>query len=142
MTETLLNRLSGLAFFAFGVALLLWLIPANTETVDYGWIRPDTVPKACAWAFVALGLVQAALPRGRVEVDVREALWVAGIAALSALAVWGMGRFGFLATGPVFAAVLVVLIREKRWYWAAAAIFGAPAITWLVVGVLLNRPLP
>ena len=53
----------------FGLALLLWLIPAHTETVDYGWIRPDTLPRACAWGLLMLGLVQAAVPRGAVALD-------------------------------------------------------------------------
>lgn len=142
MHDRTLNRLSGLAFSVFGLLLLVWLIPAHTETVDYGWMKPDTLPKACAWALLALGAVQVAVPSGDVSVNGQEVLWVAVLAALSGVAVWAMGRVGFLVTGPIFAAVLVALIRERRWPWIAAAVLGAPAITWLVVSVLLNRPLP
>ena len=142
MTTQTTNRLSGAAFALFGLALLLWLIPAHTETVDYGWMKPDTLPRACAWGLLALGLIQTTLPRGEVSLDPGELLWVAGLAVLSGLAIWGMGRVGFLIAGPAFAAILVALIRERRWYWIAAAVAGAPALTWLVVSVLLNRPLP
>lgn len=140
--DVTLNRLSGLFFFAFGLTLLIWLIPEHTETVDYGWMRPDTLPKACAWGLLGLGLIQTALPSGTIGPDGGEALWVAVLAALSALAVWAMGKVGFLIVAPVFAVLLVALIREKRWPWIAAAVAGAPALTWLVVSVLLNRPLP
>ena len=142
MTPSFLNRLSGLAFAWFGAALLIWLIPAHTETVSYGFMRPDTLPKICAWALVALGLVQAALAGGGVAVDLYETGIVAVTALLSAAAVWGMGRVGFLFTGPAFAAVLVALIGERRPVWALAAVAGAPSITWLVVVWLLGRPLP
>lgn len=134
--------MSGLAVSVFGLALLLWLIPEHTETVDYGWMRPDTLPKACAWGLLALGLVQTAVPRGGVALDGGEVLWVAVLVVLSGIAIWAMGRVGFLVVAPVFAAVLVALIRERRWPWILAAVAGAPALTWLVVSVLLNRPLP
>jgi len=126
----------------FGLALLLWLIPAHTETVDYGWIRPDTLPRACAWGLLMLGLVQAAVPRGAVALDRSEVIWVAALVVVSGIAIWAMGRVGFLVVAPVFATVLVALIRERRWPWVLAAVAGAPALTWLVVSVLLNRPLP
>jgi putative tricarboxylic transport membrane protein len=138
----LANRLSGLAVSLFGLALLLWLIPAHTETVDYGWMRPDTLPRACAWGLLTLGLVQAAVPRGGVALDRGEVLWVAALVVVSGVAIWAMGRVGFLVVAPLFAALLVALIRERRWPWILAAVAGAPALTWLVVSVLLNRPLP
>lgn len=134
--------MAGLAVALFGVALLLWLIPAHTETVDYGWMRPDTLPRACAWGLLVLGLVQAGVPRGAVALDSGEVALVAVLVALSGVAIWAMGRVGFLMVAPVFAALLVALIRERRWPWIAAAVAGAPALTWMVVSVLLNRPLP
>ncbi len=63
-------------------------------------------------------------------------------AALSAGALWAMGRYGFLAVAPILAACLVAMIGGRRWPWIAASVLGAPAIIWLVVPVLLGRPLP
>ena len=124
MRDVTLNRLSGLFVFGFGLVLLMWLIPEHTETVDYGWMRPDTLPKACAWGLLGLGLIQTALPSGAVDPDGGEALWVAVLTALSAIAVWAMGKVGFLIVSPVFAALLVALIRERRWPWIVATVFG------------------
>jgi putative tricarboxylic transport membrane protein len=142
MDQRIITRLSGLAVAGFGAALLLWIIPAHTETVSYGWLRPDTLPKICAWALAGLGLVQALIPRGGVSLDRHELTIVALVAALSALTIWGIGRFGFLITGPIFAAVLVWLIGERRPVWIVTALLGAPALTWVVVELLLGRPLP
>lgn len=126
----------------FGLALLFWLIPAHTETVDYGWMKPDTLPRACAWGLLGFGLIQALWPRGSVDIDRHEVVLVAVLAVLSGGAIWAMGQVGFLFVAPVFAAILVALIREQRWPWIVAAVAGAPALTWLVVSVLLSRPLP
>jgi len=142
MDQRTINRLSGLAFAGFGAALLLWIIPAHTETASYGWLKPDTLPKICAWGLAGLGLLQALMPRGEVSLDGYEFAMVAVVAALSAVTIWGIGQFGFLVTGPIFAAVLVWLIGERRPIWIAAAILGAPALTWVVVDLLLGRPLP
>ena len=137
-----LNRLSGLAFAGFGAALLLWIIPAHTETASYGWLKPDTLPKICAWALAGLGLAQALIPRGGVALDGAEFAMVALVAAMSAAMIWGIGQFGFLTTAPIFAALLVWLIGERRPVWIAVAVLGAPALTWVVVDLLLGRPLP
>lgn len=142
MSERLANRMAGLAVAGFGTALLVWLIPAHTEAVGYGWMRPQTLPQICGALLVPLGLWLALRPGGAVALDAGEAAICALVAALSAAAIWAMGRFGFLVTAPVFAALLVAVIGERRWVWIAAGVLVAPAVIWLVVPVLLGRPLP
>lgn len=142
MSERAVNRLSGLGVAVFGLLLMVWLIPVHVEEASYGWLRPQTLPQICAVALIGLGLWLAARPGGTVEIDGAEAALCALVAVLSACALWAMGRFGFLVTAPAYAALLVAIIGERRWYWALAGIFGAPAIIWLVVRVLLERPLP
>ena len=142
MGQKSINRLSGVAVALFGAAMLLWIIPAHTETVSYGWVKPDTLPKACAWALAGLGLIQALLPKGEVALDGAEFVIVAVAAVLSAGAIWALGKVGFLVAAPVFAALLIAVIRERRIGWIAATIIGAPALIWVVVDLLLGRPLP
>ena len=57
-------------------------------------------------------------------------------------AIWALGKIGFLVAAPVFAALLIAVIRERRIGWIAATIIGAPALIWVVVDLLLGRPLP
>jgi putative tricarboxylic transport membrane protein len=142
MSERAINRLSGLAVAVFGLLLLVWLIPVHVEEASYGWLRPQTLPQICAVGLIGLGLWLAARPGGAVQIDGTEAALCALVAGLAAGALWAMGRFGFLVTAPVFAALLVAIIGERRWYWALTGILGAPALIWLVVQVLLQRPLP
>lgn len=142
MSENQINRLSGIGVALFGAALLVWVIPGHTETVSYGWMRPATLPQICAVALVVLGAVLGLRPVGPVAVDRVEAGVVVLVAVLSAVAIWALGRVGFAISAPVFAAVLVAVIGERRWAWALAGIMGAPILIWLVVQVILNRPLP
>jgi len=139
----LTTRLSGLLVAAFGAAMLALVIPAHTEAADYGWLRPQTLPSACAWALVALGLAQAALsgpapalPAPRVMARAALALALA-VAGLRAMAAWG-----FLPVAPILAAALMWLTGERRWPWYAVAVLAVPMVTWAIVAVLLGRGLP
>jgi putative tricarboxylic transport membrane protein len=136
------NRLSGLAVAVFGLALLLFVIPANTETVDYGWMRPRTIPDLCAVLLVLLGILHASMPRGSVRFERRESLRFALFAAVAAATVWLMGQFGFLPVAPPAALVVMLLIGERRPFWLAAGAIVLPAAIWYVVIHLLERTLP
>ncbi len=138
----LVNRLAGLLVALAGMVLLLAVIPANTETVDYGWMRPQTVPNACAVALVAFGLLQALLAGKPVRPDMPEVLRVVMFAALAALALWAMDAFGFAIVAPAFALVTMLLVGERRAGWLAAGTLAVPLVIWLVAVQLLDRTLP
>lgn len=135
------NRLAGLTIAAFGAALWLWIIPWQVDAADYGWLRPRTLPLICAAALGLLGLILAAFPVGRIDLAPRRSLRVTGLLALSGLAVSAMGRWGFLWTSPVYALIVVIVLRERRWPWIVAAVVLVPAFIWTTVH-LLGRPLP
>ena len=136
------NRLSGLVVAAFGLALLLFIIPAHTETVDYGWMRPQTIPDLCAVLLVLLGLLHAVVPRGSVRFDRRETLRFALFAAVAVATAYLMGQFGFVAVAPPAALVVMLLIGERRPFWLAAGAIVLPAVIWVTVVHLLERTLP
>ena len=62
--------------------------------------------------------------------------------ALAAAALWAMGRWGFIWTAPVLAALLVATLRERRPVWIAATVLAVPLGIWLAVEQLLGRTLP
>ncbi len=136
------NRISGLLVALTGLVLWLVVIPANTETVGSGWIRPETLPLACAIALVGLGLLQA-VPRGRpVELSTAQTLRAGLFAALAFLAVWAMAAGGFRIAAPAFALALMLLVGERRPVWLAVGAIGVPAAIWLTAVPLLDRTLP
>ncbi|MAY85468.1 MAG: hypothetical protein CML02_01880 [Pseudooceanicola sp.] len=139
----MMARLSGLAVAGFGVLLLAWLIPVHTETVGYGWLRPQTLPRACAVALLVLGLALTIWPGPAGEPGPEVAPGrLALVIVVVFIGVWAMSRFGFLPVAPVLAALLVLICGERRWAWIALGVGLAPVLSWLVVDLLLNRSLP
>lgn len=136
------NRLSGLAIALAGLVLLAVIIPANTETVGYGWIRPQTIPDACAIALAIFGFAQLAFPTGSVFLRRSEILRVGLFAAVAFCAVWLIGKVGFIAGAPVFAASLMLLVGERRPSWLLVGCVALPATIWIAVVPLLDRTLP
>lgn len=140
-----LDRLSGLAVAGLGAALLLLVIPAEVEAVDYGWVRPETLPSVAAAALVLLGLLQAVGPgssggaaRLPLAATTRALLYLGYTAAT----VWAMGRLGFAWVAPAMVLVLMLWIGERRPLWLGLGAVVVPAAVWGVVAGLLGRPLP
>lgn len=135
------DRVSGLSVAALGALLLLVVIPAEIETVEYGWVQPATLPTALACVLIGLGLVQAAVPARPSELAGGPALRAYGYLALAVLAAWAMDRLGFGWVAPVFVLAVMGLIGERRPLWLALGAGMVPAAIWGAVS-LLGRPLP
>lgn len=136
------NRLSGVALTFLALLMIVLIIPANTDSVDYGWMKPATLPAASCWAIAILGLLQAIGGRGRTHLQPRQA-WRAGVALiLSIVGLALMARFGFLVGGCLLAAALMLLTGERRPLWLAGGALLAPMTAWVVIVPLLGRTLP
>lgn len=136
------HRLSGLAVAALGAAVVLWLVPAHTETVDTGWMRPQTLPRLCGLALILLGLVQA-VGSGPVALPPRAVVGrTARAFAVAVAGLWAMAQTGFVWAAPPLALVLMLLTGERRPAWLAGGTVLVPAAIWAVVVPLLGRSLP
>ena len=140
--DRLLSRCSGLFFVTFGLLLYFVVIPYDTETVDYGWVRPQTVPNAMAWIITIAGVVQVIQPTGAISADIARI----GRAVLHLLIVAGgilaISQFGFRLVSPFLALAIMLAVGERRPVWLALGAIGIPVLIWFVVAVLLGRPLP
>ncbi len=136
------NRLSGLFVSLFGLALFFIVIPFDTEAVDYGWVRPATVPSAAAVVLTIAGAVLAIAPSGTTDLSRRE-FGRAGIyLALAASAVFLLQHLDFLIVAPAFALILMLLIGERRPLWLILGAGAGPGLIWFAATQLLGRPLP
>lgn len=136
-----LDRLSGVLIAGFGAVLLVWIIPWQTETVDYGLLRPKTLPDIVAVTLVLLGLVQAVRPGDRMRIDWRALARAALYLGYAALSVWLMDRLGFVWVAPVMMLALMLWLGERRPLWLAVGTVAVPGTVWLVV-TALERSLP
>ena len=137
-----LNRLSGVVVAVFGIILLFWIIPRHTETVDYAWLRPATLPVITAVIVIITSLVHLIFPTGKAEFDVPLALRAGLFFVISLIGLYVMHLAGFLVAAPLLVMVLMVLIGERRPLWLVAGIVVLPLAMWSSIVLLLGRPLP
>lgn len=141
-SDRTVNRITGLAVASFAAAMWVWIIPWQVDSASYGWMRPRTLPSICVVGLGAAGLLVMLFPGGATDIAPRRHLKAAGLLALAAAALWAMGRWGFIWTAPVLAALLVATLRERRPVWIAATVLAVPLGIWLAVEQLLGRTLP
>jgi putative tricarboxylic transport membrane protein len=136
------NRASGLFFALLGLALYGLVIPRQTELVEYGWVRPETVPNVAALVLLAAGAKLTLAPEGAVELVGLQALRAALFLGLAGLAAFLMGRVGFVYVAPAFALAQILLIGERRPVWLLTGVVVIPFLIWYAATTLLDRPLP
>ncbi len=137
-----LNRLSGVVVAVFGIILLFWIIPRHTETVDYGWLRPATLPIITSVVVIISSIVHVVFPTGKAEFDAPLALRAGLFFVISLIGLYVMHLAGFLVAAPLLAMVLMVLVGERRPLWLFAGIVLIPLAMWSSIELLLKRPLP
>ena len=142
MTGALTDRLCGLFFVLFGLMLFFHLIPTQIETVEYGAIRPKTLPQILSVAIGVFGAMLLLRPGDGTDVQRVPWLRAAVIVAVLGGGLWLTARFGFLYVAAPLAAVLMLVMGERRPLWLGLGVIVMPGLIWVAVTVLLGRPLP
>ena len=138
----LVNRLSASFFIFLGLSLIYFIFPVEIESLDYGWVRPQTLPNICAFLLIIFGIVQFIFPKGKVVLEFEQILWSGVFVSVAFIAVFGFHKFGFIYTAPIFALSMMLLIGEKRILWLLLGVFLIPFLILLTVEQLLGRLLP
>ncbi|MBM9513462.1 tripartite tricarboxylate transporter TctB family protein [Desulfogranum marinum] len=135
------NRISGIFVALFGIALLFFVIPYQTEAVDYGWLKPATLPSIAAVIITLSGILHAVCPRGRIEFRLSSALRALLFFCIGILGLCMM-TINYMMAAPILMLVLMWVIGERRWKWLFTGIALLPACIWFCIDFLLKRPLP
>lgn len=135
------NRISGILVSLLGVVVLLFVIPNQTEIVDYGWLKPATLPSIAAIIIIVSGALHAVFPKGGVAFEPALALRALLIFSIGALGVWLM-TVSYLIAAPLLMLVLMWVIGERRWGWLFIGVVLLPVFIWFCIDYLLQRPLP
>ncbi|MFT5700041.1 MAG: putative tricarboxylic transport membrane protein [Desulforhopalus sp.] len=135
------NRISGIFVSLFGIVVLFYFIPHHTEFVDYGWLKPGTLPSIAAIIIILSGALHCVFPKGRVEFEPALALRTLLIFIIGVLGVWLM-TFSYLLAAPLLMLVLMWVVGERRWGWLFIGVVLLPTFIWFCIDYLLQRPLP
>ncbi|MGJ8530000.1 tripartite tricarboxylate transporter TctB family protein [Maritalea sp.] len=136
------DRIAGFCSILFGAALLVWITPLATETVDYGWMRPNTLPDILAWVLIVAGI---GLSVSSSEPSTPSFLLISKAAVYFLVIVaslFAISYFGYLRVAPILAAIIMILLGERRWPWLFAGAVVVPFAIWFFIEFLLSRPLP
>lgn len=136
-----LNRISGLVVAVFGIILLFWIIPRHTEPVDYGWLRPATLPNVTAIVVIISSIIHIIFPSGKAEFDGKLAMRAGLFFMISLAGLFLMHYVGFLIAAPLLVTVLMLLVGERRPLWLATGIVLVPLGIWSAIELLLKRSL-
>lgn len=135
------NRISGIFVTLFGIVLLAYLIPNQIEAVDYGWLKPATLPSIGAVIIILAGTLHAVFPKGGLEFELASALRAFLFFFIGILGLWLM-TISYIVAAPLLMLVLMWVIGERRWKWLCIGVVMLPALIWVCIDFLLNRPLP
>ena len=136
------DRIAALIVVTLGLVLLFVIFPIAIEDIDDGSIRPDVLPNTLAGFLAACGILLALKPGEPTTRDPRELMVVLLYLAVMALGLFAMSRFGFVIVAPFLALAIMLLFGERRPGWLALGCAGMPAMIWLLVVQILERPLP
>ena len=136
------DRIAGLVIATLGLILLFVIYPIEIEDINDGSIRPDTLPNAIAGFLVICGIWLALKPGESAARDPRELTMVVLYIAVMAIGLFAISHFGFVIVSPFMALTIMLLFGERRPIWLALGCVGMPAVIWLLVAQILERPLP
>lgn len=142
MMDNPTDRLCGLFFVLFGLMLFFYLIPTQIETVDYGAIRPKTMPQILSVIMGVFGAILMLRPSD--GTDLQQVPWLksARIVAILVAGLMLIAQFGFVYIAAPLSLALMRIMGERRPLWLGLGVLGMPALIWFAVTVLLERPLP
>ncbi len=137
------DRYLGIGVFAFGLILMLVLIPNNVTIRTGAALDPSLFPRISGWMFLVLGALLFAFPGdGKMAIPLANIVRMGTAVAAMALTALAMQYIGFFFAAIALMTVVVILVAEKRPLWVAVAIGFIPAFVWTLFEIVLERPLP
>ena len=140
--SNIVSRLHGAVVVLVGLVLFFFVIPNHTEPVDYGWVRPQTLPGICAAGLVLLGTINVLFPAGPVFQPSSETARATLFAVLTGGALFVMDWLGYLAGAVALALLVMLAVGERRPGWLVLGALVAPGVIWSIAVPLLGRTLP
>ncbi len=142
MQASLADRLTGFFFLVFGVLLIWIVIPWQIEPVDYGWLRPRTLPYGLAVILALCGLWLILRPDTSGAAATTPWARAALFGGILCVGLFLISGFGFEWVAPWMALAIMWCSGERRPFWLLTGVVVVPLVIWLLVVGLLGRPLP
>ncbi len=131
---------------AFGLSLLAWLIPANTEVSGYG-LSPALLPNIIAATMLVTSVILfCKTVRGCTDapspVTSKQLLHLILFTCVFLGTFPLMGVIGFLPGGILSMALLQILCGQRDPVWLLSLSLALPGIFYLAIKTVIQVPLP
>lgn len=136
------DRISGIFFLLFGLAMYFYVNPNYIETTDSGNISPNTVPNIVSIVIAICGTFLAIKPTNHRTRNPQSMAITGFYVVILATGLYAMSWVGFVYVAPVLALVIMWAIGERRPLWLGLGVVAMPAIIWFLVTQVLGRALP
>ncbi len=136
------DRISGIFFLLFGLAMYLYVNPNYIEATEGGNISPNTVPNIVSIVMAVCGGLLALKPTNHRAHSSRSMAITGFYVALLTVGLYAMSWFGFEYVAPVLALAIMWAIGERRPLWLGLGVVVVPAVIWFLVTQILGRALP
>ncbi len=140
--STSADRISGIFFMLFGLAMYFHVNPNYIETADGGNLSPDTVPNVVSIVIVVCGVFLALKPTKHRTRSPRTMAITGFYVAILIAGLYAMSWVGFEFVAPVLALTIMWAIGERRPLWLGLGVVVMPAVIWFLVTQVLGRALP
>jgi putative tricarboxylic transport membrane protein len=139
---TIADRITGAFIAATGLVLYFFVIPNSVETVDSGWLLPQTMPNLLVLLLTAMGAILVVKPANHQIQPVKQFVMCGIYLGLISAGLLAMSYIGFMVIGPIIALAIMGLIGERRPFWLILGAAGIPAVIWVILVWFLERGLP
>lgn len=136
------DRISGIFFLLFGLAMYFFVNPNQIESVDGGNLAPQSLPNVVSIVIAFCGALLILKPTPHQVHDLRTLSRTGLYIIVLAAGIYSMSWFGFEVVAPIMALVIMVLIGERRPLWLVLGTIGMPLLIWFLVTHALGRALP
>jgi hypothetical protein len=143
--------IAGIIVLVFGLVLIFWIIPDQSERVSDVSIQPAVYPLIAAWAMVGFSAV---LIAGRLTLLTSQgesrpgpfdaAAWLHLVFMLAILlaALLAFAYLGFIVGGIALVAALMLYMGARNPVVLVGIAVGIPLVIWAFFELLLERSLP
>ena len=134
-------RIASAVIALVSILCLLFVLPAQVDPFASGIIRPATIPTVTLALMAVCAVVMFFEPVKEKDTEAEFLIRLALIIAWLLCALITLNYLPFQYVMPVFALLTMVQIGERRWYWLTAGTL-VPVLVWLLIEIVLGRPLP
>lgn len=136
-----ISRISAAVIATVCALFLVFVLPGQVDPFGFGLIRSIHLPFAALVLMTISAVVMFFESDLELKIESEFMIKMIAVTGFSIIALGSLLFVNFEFSMPFFALVVMLLVGERRWYWLLSG-FAVPVLVWVLVEIVLGRPLP